>query len=311
MELLLKAEKPSNRTTMLFRCTAIVALITQTVVALTPTAHTPDGRLVYAVPSGSRIKQKSTDMLVFAPNGTLIHTFQNVIPKGAGTKPSLDKRQELSSTMASTSFTPSVENLLQSFNTTFVVPPAPATFDSQIIYFSSSVSVLHPTTGVRFGNAKAAIQYGGSWLYGTGPFWTYALLVEIPDGHVLQAITDEKITVEVGQKIESTIFSDAEFNEEAPGLFWYIASLPSVSNTTYLEVGWEVPPSVAALQLEEEGVFQASHYPPGPFVFDHINLNMTHDNPAVSWSTSGDLDTNAAVNVDVDGAKDARVSLVF
>lgn len=70
-------------------------------------------------------------------------------------------------------------------------------------------------------------------------------------------------------------------------------------------------PHRAALELEEEGVFQASDYPAGSFVFEEVNLNLTTGPPTISWNTSVDPTTNVEVTVDIDGSENAQISIVF
>ncbi|KAJ7058550.1 hypothetical protein C8F01DRAFT_1371329 [Mycena amicta] len=297
---------------MFFFRVLAAALLAQTTLALTPAAHTASGLPVFLAPSGSRVQPSGRNMEVFAPNGTLIHTFENVIPNNLKTKrqPTLARRQDLSSTEAYAQFNTTPDNFIQSFNTTFVIPPAPTTFDSQIIFLSANVQVLD-ADGVPFGNLRAALQYGGSWVQG-GPFWTYAIQLELPPSGFLQVTNiGADPTLEAGQRIVNTIVADTEFNQETPGTFWYIASFDNVPDAPTLEVGWEAPPQIAALQLEEEGVSQASDYPAGSFVFEQINLNLTSGAPTISWTTSVDPTTDVQVKVDVDGSQNAQVSIVF
>jgi hypothetical protein len=47
--------------------------------------------------------------------------------------------------------------MIDSFNATFVVPPVPTSFDSQIIFLSANIQVLD-ANGVPFGNLRAALQ---------------------------------------------------------------------------------------------------------------------------------------------------------
>ncbi|KAF7295210.1 hypothetical protein MIND_01059800 [Mycena indigotica] len=299
---------------MLLSSAIAAALFATTALALTPAGHTPDGKPIYIAPSGSRVQQVNANMLVFAPNGSLIHTFENVIPKGARSKraPSIiNPRQDLSATQAYALLNTTTDNLIQSFNTTFVVPPAPTTFKSQIIFLSANIQVLDPTTGIPFGNLRAALQYGGSWVQG-GSFWTFAIQLEIPPAGFLQVtLIGADPTLQVGQNIISTIVHDPELDSEEPGVFWYIAGFPNVPNSTTLEVGWQIPPSIVALELEEEGVLQSSDYPAGSFVFDQINLNLTNNTPPISWKTSVDPTTNVDIQVDVDGAENGKVSIIF
>ncbi|KAJ6550463.1 hypothetical protein DFH09DRAFT_1168928 [Mycena vulgaris] len=291
------------------------ALLVQTTLALVPVGYAPSGLPVFVAPSGSRVKSSGRNMDVFAPNGTLIHTFEDVIPTNLKAKrqQTLARRQELSATEAYAQFNTTADNMIDSFNATFVVPHVPTSFDSQIIFLSANIQVLD-ANGVPFGNLRAALQYGGSFLSGTGPFWTYAVQLELPSDGYLQVINPgANITVEAGQSIDSFIVADPVLDAETEdlGIFWYIAGFDNVPDSPTLEIGWEVPPQLVALQLEEEGVSGASDYPAGSFVFEQINLNLTTGPPALYWNTSVDPTTDVQVKVDVDGSQDAQVSIVF
>ncbi|KAJ7775392.1 hypothetical protein B0H16DRAFT_1684342 [Mycena metata] len=301
---------------MFFLRLLAAALLVQTTLALVPVGYTPSGLPVFLAPSGSRVRQSGRNMDVFAPNGTLIHTFEDVIPANFKAKhqQTLARRQDVSATEAYAQFNTTADNEIDSFNATFVVPPVPTSFDSQIIFLSANLQVLDPN-GVPFGNLRAALQYGGSFIPGTGPFWTYALQLEIPGGGYLQITSGANITVEVGQRINSFIVADpaldAETKEEL-GVFWHIAGFDNVPDSPTLEIGWQVPPQLVALELEEEGVSGTSDYPAGSFVFEQINLNLTTGPPAAFyWNTSVDPTTDVQVKVDVEGSQDAQVTFVF
>ncbi|KAJ7856133.1 hypothetical protein B0H14DRAFT_2753601 [Mycena olivaceomarginata] len=273
------------------------ALLVQTTLALVPVGYTPSGLPVFVAPSGSRVKSSGRNMDVFAPNGTLIHTFKLLTDPLPGCYPTnlkakrqqtLARRQEVSATEAYAQFNTTANNMIDSFNATFVVPPVPTSFDSL------------DANGVPFGNLRAALQYGGSFLPDTGPFWTYAVQLEIPGGGYLQVTNPgANVTVETGQSIDSFIVADPVLDAETEdlGIFWYIAGFDNVPESPTLEIGWEVPPQLVALQLEEEGVSGASDYPAGP--------------PALYWNTSVDPTTDVQVKVDVDGSQDAQVSIIF
>ncbi|KAJ7723393.1 hypothetical protein B0H16DRAFT_340956 [Mycena metata] len=209
-------------------------------------------------------------------------------------------------------FDTTADNAIQSFNTTFVVPPLPTSFDSQIMFLSANIRPLD-VNGVPFGNLRAALQYGGSGIAGTGPFWTYALQLEVPgEGFFQITIGGANITLDVGQRIDSFIVADPALAVEFPGDNWYIAGFDNIPDSPTIEVGWEVLPQVVALQLEEEGVSGPSDYPAGSFVFEQINLNLTTGPPAaLYWNTSGDPATDVQVKVDVEGSRDAQVSIIF
>ncbi|KAJ7036322.1 hypothetical protein C8F04DRAFT_1394337 [Mycena alexandri] len=297
---------------MFFLRPLTAALLVQTTLALAPVGYSPSGLPYFLSPSGSRVKQSGRNMDVFAPDGTLIHTFEDVIPGNVKTKrqQTFARRQAVSATEAYAQFNTTADNMIESFNATFVVPPVPTSFDSQIIFLSANIRVLD-VNGALFGDLRPALQYGGSFIPGTGPFWTYAIQLEIPGGGYLQ-VTGANITVDVGQRINSFIVADHLLDEEIPGIFAYISGFDNLPGSPTLEAGWSVPPQIVALELEEEGVSGASDYPAGSFVFEQINLNLTTGPPAaLYWNTSVDPTTDVQVKVDVEGSQDAQVSIAF
>ncbi|KAJ7058521.1 hypothetical protein C8F01DRAFT_1255671 [Mycena amicta] len=293
---------------MLLSRTIATALFAKTALALTPVGGTASGAPIF-VPNGSRAKQSGSNLEVFAPNGTLLHLFQDVIPnvksKGAS-QPTLARRQVLSTTEAYAQVGPT--DVLQSFNATFVVPPAPTSFESQIMFFSANIQWFDDN-GAPVAVLRPALQYGGSFSQG-GSFWTYLLQLELVNiGSLEISAIAPNSTVEVGQRIVSTITLDTE--DADPGFTVYEASMENVPVVLQFGIGFQFPPQIVALQMEEEGVAQGSDYPPRSFVFESVNVNLTSGPPALSWNASVDPSTNVEVKVDVDGSQNAQISIVF
>ncbi|KAJ7058469.1 hypothetical protein C8F01DRAFT_1148299 [Mycena amicta] len=294
---------------LLSRAIALI-LFAKTALALAPVGHTASGAPIFVGPSGSLVKQSGSNLEVFAPNGTLIHLFQDVIHNSKSkrtSQPSLARRQDLSRTEAYAQVGPT--DVIQSFNATFIVPPAPTSFESQIMYFSANLQFFDDT-GVLFANLRPVLQYGGSFSQG-GPFWTYALQLELlPNlGFFEISAIGANSTLEVGQRLDSVITQDTEDSD--PGFFFYSPSFPNLPNPIQLGVGLQSLPQIVALQVEEEGVEQNSDYPQGSLVFESVNLNLTSGPPTLSWNTSVDPSTNVEVKVDVDGSQNAQISIVF
>ncbi|KAF7307384.1 hypothetical protein MIND_00532500 [Mycena indigotica] len=289
---------------LLFRVLASV-LLAQATHALAPVAQTAKGQKVYTAPIGSRLQQSGRDIELFAPDGAHLHTFANVVPRE--TQP---KRQIFSVTELVGQLNETATNTLESFTSTFVVPPEPEVFDSQIIFMSANMRFIDPATGLTYATVRPTLQYGGSWIQG-GSFYSYALQVEFAQQALIQFVGFENVTLEVGQTLDSTIVRNHEVEKQTPGYFWYKTSFPSLSNIAVIDMGLQITPSLVTLQLEEEGVFQPSHYPAGALVFEHINVNMTNGPPEMSWQPNLDPATQVEFKVDVDGAKEGKVEMVF
>ncbi|KAJ7056977.1 hypothetical protein C8F01DRAFT_1086651 [Mycena amicta] len=297
---------------MMFFCALAGALVAQTALALVPVGHTPSGKPIFQAPPGSRAQQSGNNMNVFAPNGSLIHVFENVVPPVKNSAQTLARRQDLSATQAFATLGPS--DMIQSLNSSFVVPPQPKTFESQLLYFGAGVETLDDN-GVPFAIIRAALQYGGSDTQG-GSFWTAVLQAEfLPDLGFLE-IFDPTVntTVQPGQRLTSSVTFDPEGPQEPgfPTLFWYIATFDNLPDIFPLEVGLETPRQMASLRVEEEGVFQPSDYPTGSFVFEEVKLNLTTGGfPSISWSTDVDPSTDVEVKVETDGSQNAQIAVVF
>nr|GAT45972.1 predicted protein [Mycena chlorophos] len=61
------------------RTIATLFIAVSVAAAMAPISHTPSGRPIYEAPSGSRLLQNGTDMVVYAPNGTRLHVFENIV----------------------------------------------------------------------------------------------------------------------------------------------------------------------------------------------------------------------------------------
>ncbi|KAF7302429.1 hypothetical protein HMN09_00876800 [Mycena chlorophos] len=305
-------------TTMLFpRALGAAALLVRAAVALTPEATTPAGHPIYFAPSGSRVKQNGVNLDVFAPNGTLIHTFANFISSTGKPQRAPQRRQSLSTTQASATVNITTTDFIQALNASVVVPPAPSTFDSQIVFVSAGVVSLDPTTGEPASILRSALQYGGSWAQG-GPFYTYVIQLELPGpepGYLQVSAIGGNATsqsIEPGQTLDPYIVFDSELTEEEPGTYWYITGFANVGGDLSLEIGWETPPPMVIVELEEEGVTSASDYPTGSVVLQNINLNMTVSGPPeISWTTTVDPSADVQINVEQDGSQNAQIEFVF
>ncbi|KAK7001943.1 hypothetical protein R3P38DRAFT_3045668 [Favolaschia claudopus] len=289
-----------------------LALLHQTV-ALSPVGHSPSGKPMYVVPNKSRIQQVGRDLKVFAPNGTLLETFANVIPQRTGKRnpATLTRRQGLSNVAAFVPLNNSdAMDMLDAFNTTFTVPPSPTTFESQLLWFAASV-VLPDENGVPFGELRTLLQYGATVIQG-GPFWTIAAQFEwFPDaGGLLQGFPiGFDPNVDVGTAINTSIVHvDVDFD---PDLFWYRAGFSDIDGFPQLETGFFDPAITAVIGMEEEGALQSSDYPPEPFKFTKTNLTLGGGFPEIEWDVEDDPSAGAYVTVDVDGSKNAEIAIRF
>ncbi|KAJ7056769.1 hypothetical protein C8F01DRAFT_360174 [Mycena amicta] len=299
---------------MFFLRALAAALLTHAALtrALVAVSHTPSGRPIFQAPPGSRVQQSGTNMDVFAPNGSLIHVFQNVLstPKKRASTPA--RRQVLSTTEASIVFS-DPSDTIQFLKTSFVVPPDPKTFESQLLFFGAGVGTLDDT-GALDSILRAALQYGGTNSQG-GSFWIATIHLEfLPDGGFLE-IFDPSVnyTLTPGERLSTSVTFDPN-GFQLPGLptfFNYNVTFDNHPEFSWLEVGSTEPVQVVNLRMEEEGALQPTDYPAGSFVFEQVEVNLTTGFPDVSWSIDEDPTTDVAVKVEKDGSQDAKVALIF
>nr|GAT50707.1 predicted protein [Mycena chlorophos] len=260
-------------------------------VALQPTTYTPSGRPIYNAPSGSRVLQNKTNLDVFARNGTLLHVFENVLTgSGAG----VQRRQDTSVGQIYTTLPANANATLQSFNSTFVVPPAPTTFTSQYILLAQGMTTLDDT-GAPEMFMGVALQYGGS-PSGGGSFYTVDVLFEfVSTGDLVffgAGWSETPLAVNQTLSVTTTFIGNgSEIGVEAPYVYEVFLDLGTGSDAEFLadlEIGQNVPPQVVGFRLEEEGVDGPGEYPTGPLVFKDVAVELTTGFPkGLEWEVDG------------------------
>ncbi|KAF7293030.1 hypothetical protein MIND_01202400 [Mycena indigotica] len=289
------------------------ALLATNVLGLSPVGHTPTGQPIFRGPPGSTVVQSGRDMKVFTPNGTVIHVFEDVVRSQSKQTPRWIPRQELSTTEAFVTLTTSDALAFQTFNVSFVVPPEPATFESQIIYFSTGLQLLDDT-GEPQQSLVVALQYGASVIDG-GPFWTAVVLLQfLPSGGFFESFDpNANPAVNAGDRLSITIrnYPNGPQFPDSPETYYFIAALNNRPDILSFGVGWEMLPQKVALGVSEEGAFQPSDYPRGSLVFEDVSVNFTTGFPAVTWNIEQNSGTDVSMKIDKDGSRNAQVSIVF
>ncbi|KAK7050665.1 hypothetical protein R3P38DRAFT_2866328 [Favolaschia claudopus] len=281
---------------------------------LNPVGHAPSGKPIYVVPNKSRVRQVGRELQVFDAKGALIHTFtqSRSARRDAVGSHTHTRRQGITTVAASIPLTNTNSSKLEALNTTFVVPPAPKKFDSQLLWIANSL-VATDEHGVPYGELSTVIQYGATSLIG-GSYWTVLAQFEwFPDaGAILIAgRTGVDPTISPGTVLNSSIIHDPGLGN--PGETWYMASFDGRDELPQLGSLYDTPGMVATIGMEEEGVVERAHYPAEPVRFTKTNLLLTEGYPEVKWDVEGgsDVATGAYVTVDVDGAEAAEITLHF
>ncbi|KAF7296694.1 hypothetical protein HMN09_01078400 [Mycena chlorophos] len=307
---------------------------------LTPTGRSPSGKDIYTVPYGSRIAAYSASQIeVFAPNGTLLHTLSN---SGSASKGPIRRQQDNNVHLAQAFYDCGVDastgnaTQITALNATFVVPPIPENYDSQLLYIGPGIEGFDPATNESLGIYQTALQYGGSTSQG-GDFWSLYAVLEgssffVVPGPATPSSSDSLASRQDTQPIVNpgdTYTAAIVYNEgfqlpgQPPTRVWYAGVYvgPNVPDSTpgSIEISFSNPPSLvrAMILLQEEGAFEAADYPTGGMVFEDVQLALDPNTttpgtePEISWTVLVDPATKVGVEVLVDGGANAKIEMVF
>ncbi|KAF7293026.1 hypothetical protein MIND_01202000 [Mycena indigotica] len=293
----------------------ITALFAQTALGLVPAGYTPNGKPIFQAPPGSSIQQSGKDFDVFAPNGTLIHVFEGAHTgktRAQGSNLALTRRGDYSLTEALTIVNSS--DIIQSFDTSFIVPPEPAAFNSQLFFFGAGIGLFNEhDSNTLFPLLQVGLQYGGTTRQG-GSFWTAVIVLEQNDGSLLQiSSSSSNPVVREGDRISVSIASDPGHPQGPTPSFWYRAGFGNTGPAFPFNVGimWQQLPQKATFRLEEFGVTLPNEYPTGSVTFEDVNLSLTTGHPSISWTANVDPATDLTIEVERDSSENAQIAIIF
>ncbi|KAF7319426.1 hypothetical protein HMN09_00280900 [Mycena chlorophos] len=283
-----------------FQTLAAAASFAAVAAAMLPTSEsfTPSGKPIYEAPSGSLVLQNDTDMLVYAPNGTLLHVF------GGRTQ---QPRHAVNVDQVYVNL--GANDTLQSFNATFVVPPLPTTFDAQLMHFAQGIMPFD-----TFGrpNLGGALQYGRSSL-DTGPFYTAFLFAGDPHDPLISTSAFRR-KYNVGETfVISITYRGLITIPGSPPYCGYMAEFINSNGEIGAAIGLAqpVPPRTVAFRVEEAGVSKSSDYPAGPLVLKDVNVELTAGLSDVRWEFQGSPKTDIECEMVKDGSRDAEIKVHF
>ncbi|KAF7319420.1 hypothetical protein HMN09_00280300 [Mycena chlorophos] len=272
--------------------------------AMIPTSFTPSGKPIYEAPSGSLVLQNDTDMLVYAPNGTLLHVFGR--QSSSLYRPSAANVDQVYVNLGA-------NHTLQSFNATLIVPPLPTTFDSQLIYFTQGIMMFDES-------GSPEVFLGGGFQYGrdsltSGPFYKGFLFaedlgVENPDYPFVYG--GMKLNVGDTLKISLT-YQGITTAPGSPPYYRYMGEFFGPGPEDRIALGFVQPvlPGTIAFRVEEAGVSKSSDYPAGPLVLKDVNVELTAGLSDVRWEFEGSPKTDIECEVVKDGSRDAEIRVHF
>ncbi|KAF7319458.1 hypothetical protein HMN09_00284400 [Mycena chlorophos] len=293
------------------------ALVATVVSALEPTAYTASGKAIYTTPSGSRIVKHGSNVNLYAPNGTLLHVFENADGSGGGGGPLRRQSTSVGQIFAPLPVGTGANDTLQSFNGTFVVPPPPTTFESQLMFFGFGYTDL-TDTGEVYTFTGVALQYGGSNVQG-GSFYSGAIFAEIPvlDTYILASLPNSTEQLNIGDTVsvyvalqgilDGILGINDTFYEYFTGF-----SGPNGDQFPTLQSYDEDKPQIVGWRVEVEGAEQPSDYPTGPLVFKDVTVELTTGFPSeLNWEIEGDSAADIDFEVVNGDPTDVEIKMTF
>ncbi|KAJ7437982.1 hypothetical protein B0H11DRAFT_1007816 [Mycena galericulata] len=274
--------------------TALAAPVASSKALLTPGGYRETANL-HQVPKGGRIAHVGSDIHVFDSNGKVV----NVVTPGSATKNSSAVTPYEDGWVAYASWTNTDSNPIGLFNTTWTVPPAPATWDDQTLFFFNAIQPSETGDAIL----QPVLQYGYSTA-GGGDFWAVASWYL----YGFETFYTAPVTVSVGQQLNGEI----RLIGTSGGTYNYVTQFTNIPGTT-LEADGVEQLTWAAETLETYDVIQASDYPTYTTVFWDINIILTDGRApeGFSWSTVSDPADGLTTTIDVNSPLNGVVQIQY
>lgn len=255
---------------------------------LTPAGPFPASN-IHAVPKGGSVKVVGNEIHLLDASNNVVHVAQaDHTPRP---RPDLQSGWIAYANWINYNTTTPINY----FNTTWTVPPVPATYNGQLIYLFNSLvpigsgAILQPV-----------LQYGLSPA-GGGAYWAVANWYLVGSNVYHTSI----VAVNVGQVLQGImlLLSSSGSGYDYISLFNGIGDPIYAYNSTQL--AW------ATETLEAYGVTAATDYPAGSTLFSNMNLFTTAGIPSASWYTINDVADNIYASIEADGAVNAQVRISY
>ncbi|KAF8313645.1 hypothetical protein DL93DRAFT_2228411 [Clavulina sp. PMI_390] len=289
----------------MFQASSLYLLLLASVLAaasdtvLTPFGERPIAN-VHAVPAGGVIKHVGTHIQVVDAKGTLLHVSENSDTKVRAEPTSASNKTTLAALqngwIAYAHWYNTGASPIQSYTTTWTVPPIPARNDGQTLFTFNSIE---PASGNAI--VQPVLQYGPT-AAGGGAYYAVASWYLVGN----QTYYTRPVRVSVGTVLNGIISltgsSGASFN--------YVTSFTNIAGTS-LNVQNSAQLVWATETLEVYNVQNLSNFPSGSTVFSDINLRTSAGTPSVSWTAVSSVQDNAVTTVNVQGATNAKITIKY
>ena len=254
--------------------------------------QTPGGMLpassVHPVPEGGAINIAGDEIQLLDASKHIVHVAQV-----NNTKPRVPQQ----SGWIAYAYWYNTGSPISYFNTTWSVPPVPATNHGQLVYLFNSIepasynAILQPVLQYGVSPAGGGSYWAVSNWYVTGSVAYFTPLARVNVGQTLTGI------------IALTGTTGSGYN--------YYSGFSNVGGALQL---WNTTQLVWATEtLEAYGITTGTDYPQGSTLFSSINLftQSASGTPSVSWSTSSDAADGVSATVVKDGAVNAQVNIKY
>jgi hypothetical protein len=181
-------------------------------------------------------------------------------------------------------------------NTTWTVPPTPATNHGQTVFLFNAF--VPPQSGAIL---QPVLQWGPS-AAGGGSYWAIASWYLVGSNTYFTT----PITVNVGQVLDGVIaltsYSGTSFNYQT-----YFAGISgtTITATNSQQLTWITE------TLECYGITATTDYPAGTTVFSGIFLRTLAGTPSVSWQAISDTADGVTTTINTDGATNAKITIKY
>ncbi|KAF8962068.1 hypothetical protein BDZ97DRAFT_1920745 [Flammula alnicola] len=257
----------------------------------TPYGFVPKSN-VHLVPKGGRVHHTATGVQLIGADGTILHSAPLTSSKPgpssthfniSGTLPTIAKRNLNSGYVAYAYWENVNPSPIIHFTTSWTVPPTPANWDGQILYYANALlpssfdAILHPT--LQFGETNA----------GGGAYWGIASWYTVGSNVYHTALT----AVQPGQAL--TGYMDWESSSTSGSTttnFWRSLFLNYAGNSipeSYLYISTTEVLNWAYEALSIFNTLNAGDLPTGNTMMTDINLyTQDFQNPVLTWGTVSD-----------------------
>ncbi|KAJ3107087.1 hypothetical protein HK100_003645, partial [Physocladia obscura] len=252
------------------------------------------------IPAGASIHHTASSISLVSSNGTILHSAPiaqgATIKSGASSASSSSIVPFESGWIADANWYNNLGSPINSFSTSWFVPPVPATISGQTLFIFNSIE---PAAGNAI--LQPVLQFGGS-AAGGGNYWAIAHWYVGPSATYFTPL----VTVSVGQQLTGLI----QLQSISGSSYTYLSSWSNLGGAalqvTTDELVW------ATETLEVYSVTSSSDFPTGVTQMSEINLStQASGNPSISWATASDSADSVYATVVADGSVNAVVNIQY